>query len=271
MTEPAIRKRAAVLLSLVERFHSEESQALINHLSNREQAAMREMRVGPLQTEPLRASSQVAISAYHPSWIQQALTKEPLERRPLYQSAIDGKLAAAPTAFLLGNLLNLLGAPSVVPLACLTDSPLQSLIHLDGRVLVRLIGYLGMIDLADEIKKTIESRLLREVDALLTDGQRKFLQRWTQVSDPVPGPRHGLSAWIADFQKESQQSGLIRLGRALSHHDRSFVWHLAHRLDSGRGRWIMRHAQEAIAPKLAEKLTGQVEATIEFLQLGALA
>ncbi len=271
MTTLTIRKRAAVLLSLVERFHPQESQTLLEHFSNREQAAMREVNVGPLQIEPLRASGQVAIAAYHPSWIEQALTKEPSERRPLYQSAIDGKLPPAPTAFLLGNLLNLLGAPSVVPLACLSPPPLQALIDLDGRVLARLIGYLGMIDLADEMKKTIESRLLREVDALITDGQRKFLKRWMQVSDPMPGPRHGLSAWIADFQTKSQQSGLIRLGRALSHHDRSFVWHLAHRIDSGRGRWIMRHAQETIAPKMGEKLTGQVEATIEFLQLGALA
>jgi len=266
-----MRKRAAVLLSLVERFHPEESQALLDHLSNREQAAIREVTVGPLKKEPLSASVQVAIGAYHPSWIEQALTKEPPERRPLYQSAIAGKLSPAPTAFLLGNLLNLLGAPTVVPLACLSPSPLQSLIELDGRVLVRLIGYLGLIDLADEMKKTIESRLLREIDALLTDGQRKFLKRWIQLSDPVPGPHHGLAAWISDFQRQSQQSGLIRLGRALSHHDRSFIWHLAHRIDSGRGRWIMRHAQETVAPKMAEKLTEQVETTIEFLQLGALA
>ena len=266
-----MRKRAAVLQSLVERFHPEESQALIDHLSNREQAAMREVAVGPVQTDLLAAPAPEAIAAYHPSWIEQALEKESQERRPLYQAAIDGKLPPAPTAFLLGNLINLLGAPAVVPLACLATAPLQPLIDLDARVLARLVGYLGMIDLAGEMKKTIESRLLREVEPLLAERQQQFLQQWMQESDPMPGPRHGLAEWIPDFQRHAQQSGLIRLGRALSHHDKSFVWHLAHRFDAGRGRWILRHAQETVAPKMAEKLVGQVETTMEFLHLGALA
>lgn len=267
----AVRKRAAVLRSLVERFHPGGDQALMDHFSGREQAAMREVEVGPLQLDQLRLSRLDAVSAYHPTWIEQALTKEPPERRPLYQAAIDGELAPAPTAFLLGNLLGLLGTPAVVPLACLAEAPLQLLIHLDPRVLVRLIGYLGLIDMAGEMKKTIDSKLLREADALLADRQRRYLQQWMRESDPMPGPRHGLSAWASDIGRHLQQSGLIRLGRALSKHDRSFIWHLAHRLDTGRGRWIMAHAQETIAPKMAERLVGQVETASQFLQLGAVA
>jgi hypothetical protein len=268
MIGPVVRKRAAVMRSLVARFHPDDAEEVLSHFSGQEQAAMREVEVAPFKIKALATSVADSLSFFHDSWIEQALSQEPPTRRPLYKKALEGKLPPAAGAFLLGNLLNLTGFQAVVPLDCLGKMPLSWLLGLDKRVLVRMIGYLGLRDLGAEMKRTIESAKLRETEALLADRQTSYLRHCMQESDPMPGPRHTLEEWIAESGKLAQESGLIRLGRALSSHDRSFIWHLAHRLDTGRGRWIMTHAQETIAPAMTNKLVAQVADAAQFLHVG---
>jgi hypothetical protein len=171
--------------------------------------------------------------------------------------------------YLLQMLYQRLGFEGVLPTACLPASPLNKLTEIDKRSLVRAIDYYGIFELAALLRRTVLPAIQQQARALLSPRQRVELDRALQSQDLLPPPALELESWLADSSQLNrllQLQGLMRLAKALAGSDSSLVWHVAHHLDIGRGRLLLRHARQPVDPVLEKRLVNQLDSLLSRLE-----
>lgn len=165
------------------------------------------------------------------------------------------KRGAAPFAlsFLALLLKKRLMSENILPKEQLSPSTLHLLLELPKEKIVRLIDLLGLYDLSLELRHIVEKKRLTQIFAFFTDEERALINYFAKQPVKWVPPRLMLEKW--DGQKASlllelHNRGLIRLAKALSDEDESFVWHLVHKLDVGRGKiilkWIKSEGEKAM-------------------------
>jgi len=131
----------------------------------------------------------------------------------------------------------------ILPLECLPESSLNPLLELKLVDLLTVVTFLGLHDLAAEMRHIIETVKLKKISEALSPTEIKYVEILTQSREPVIFSRIGLTNWQGD--KESlrtiiQQRGINRLGKALYGQHKSFIWHLIHKVDVDRGLAIQK-------------------------------
>jgi hypothetical protein len=132
----------------------------------------------------------------------------------------------------------------VMTLEYLPQSTLSVLASWTKFELVELIEFLGLHDLAEELRQVVDQKSLKNVYACLTPKEQKYLRFCMHHKSKLAPPSLGLDRWSGDCGKLKtalQSRGLIRLGKALSGEHPDFMWHLTHILDSGRGKALMKY------------------------------
>lgn len=124
----------------------------------------------------------------------------------------------------------------------LPPSELNALLHLSKPQLVHLIGLLGIHDLAAELRLVVDKSILGKIYAALSQEQLHFLHYCLKQPIKWTPPRLHIQKWSGEkttLLKIVHEKGLMRFGKAISMEHPSLQWHLCHRLDTGRGNFVM--------------------------------
>ena len=193
MKQVEAAKRAAVLRSLVRRFHPEGEETLFSHLTGEERLRIEGLDVPAMATDKVMEAPLASLSPVHSSWLNEGIEKERPNLQPLYQSALYGAapLSEPVRAYLLQHLSIQMGMHAVVPTPSLPTSELNVLLTIERRTLVLLSLYLGLRDLAQEMRATIERDALRAVEAVRVAVLRRLSQRIIiEIPDLCPRGGH---------------------------------------------------------------------------------
>ncbi len=136
-----------------------------------------------------------------------------------------------------------------IPLAWLPPSQLLPLTHMPKRQLEALIDHLALLDLAVALRQIVDTKRLKQIQAQLTETQLQHLKHLATSADPSPYPILELDK-IHDLHAHLHRRGLLHLAAALSRESPALLWHVAHRLDIGRGTLLCKLAEE-VPPSLA--------------------
>ncbi|QVL57589.1 MAG: hypothetical protein KFB93_00500 [Simkaniaceae bacterium] len=130
-----------------------------------------------------------------------------------------------------------------LPIEFLPDHPLNPLVNLSKNELQTLVDYLGLHDLAIELKHVIKSEQIKKIQKVLTQGERNYLKKQIKVKEPITFARLNLDGWNGDGEKLKailHHRGFNRLAKALFGCHPSLLWHVCHRLDTGRTKILRK-------------------------------
>ncbi len=150
----------------------------------------------------------------------------------------------------------------LLPTAFLPPSPLNRLLELNKRELIRLIDFLSLHDLAAELRQIVETKILKKIYSFLSGEEKNFLKKISTQKEPFILARLGLEKWDGSeepFRSHLHKRGLARLGAALSGQDPDLIWYLCHKLDIGRGAALHKFCMKEPIHGVTEPILGQVE------------
>lgn len=130
-----------------------------------------------------------------------------------------------------------------LPIEFLPDHPLNPLVNLNKKELQALVDYLGLHDLAIELKHVIKSEQIKKIQKVLSQEERDYLKKQIKVKEPITFSRLNLDGWNGDGEKLKailHHRGFNRLAKALFGCHPSLLWHICHRLDTGRTKILRK-------------------------------
>lgn len=136
--------------------------------------------------------------------------------------------------------------PEFLPPSYLSQSSLNLLIQFSKEDLILLIDYLGLYDLAQILKTTVDAKILKKIESFLPEEKKIFMQKIGYPQEPFL-PQLTLTNWSGnsmDLFRKIHKAGLIRLSYALSHESPLLIWYITHRLDTGRKDLIHEYLQK---------------------------
>jgi hypothetical protein len=134
--------------------------------------------------------------------------------------------------------------------------------------LVKVMDFLGLYDLAHEMKRIVANKILKDIYACLNKEQQQFLRQCMHAKDNVMTPNLHLESWNGDKKVLMQllhRRGISRMALALSGQHPDLIWHLAHILDTGRGELLQKTTQKAKVPSLSDAVGLQLENVLNTL------
>lgn len=220
----------------------------------------------------------VYLAKIHYSWLKEFLETLPKDEAPYYLSALDKKkrdeiLKVFPIdknipessgfvkEFIQKKWIENLIPKDFIPLPFLPKNDLDPLYTLSKNELIDLIGSLGLIDLAFEVKKMVDTKKLKAVYAALNPKKVEFIKSYLNQKEKIQTPRFDLSDWqgdARDLEMRIHKRGLRRLHLSLYKEHPSKLWLLTRTLDTGRGKLLEEPIKEEINPHIVHTLTLQV-------------
>ena len=275
------RRGWMTLRVLINRYNPKAGNALLKFLPKDQLAAVTSIDVRSTDLTPILQQAEKTISRIHYSWIQPLLSKFPNRLHPIVYAALTPEQASGLHAtssvpisnlvrkFILNHLSSLLKINDHFPIEYLPESEFSPLISWSKARLVNLIDFLGLYDLASEVRKIVNPNHLKNIYTCLTPKQFHFLKLCLNQKEQITSPKLGIDPSKQDCAKLKQiihRRGLLRLGRALCGQNRDLVWHIAYTLDMGRGKILLKEYQEAPMPKITPILKQQVLNLMNFLK-----
>lgn len=279
-------KSATFLKVLGNRFHKGPVEQLYKRLPKEEADIVAGILSQSQEIAAPFASPLEQIQRIHYSWFAPVIATEAPERQGLLIGALPEAHQAGVRKLLRKNPQTLDTAPLLkqfiqqqlikkitdtnhLPLAFLPQSELSILSNYSKAQLIELIDFLGIFDLAEEIRRLVNKNHLRAIYAALNPKKHTFLRQCLHQKEKIATPRLHLETWHGDsleLQKILHQRGLARLGKALHNQHPDLIWAIVHRLDTGRGKRVERHAIQDEKPGVVFALISQVLNVINFLQ-----
>jgi hypothetical protein len=277
------QKPEMVLKAYLSRCPPAERSALERFLSPKEQKQLEQLPTFDAESEDKWDTG----TRIHWSWFLQTLKTYPLRDQKLFLSALDPHAAQQLKAslniktppepltemgktFLQEQLSISLTEEQILPAPFLPASPLNVLVSLGKKELIRLINLLSLYDLSAELRQIVETKILKKIYSFLSKEHQAFLKTISaQVSETHLFPRMGLDRnW--DGTKESlevllHRRGLVRLGVALSGSHPDLIWTICHHLDIGRGGSLFKLCGKEPVPGISEIATQQVMECLHVL------
>lgn len=264
---------------LAHHFHPGEKLDLATFIPElREGGALASGDLTPLASNPLNILEEI-----HYSWLIPILQNEKSSMQTLFLAClgpdIGSKLSKAlnipaPSFKIQGLLQNyflsfLLKKVETKkrpqPLSWLAKSHLSPLFSLSKSHIILLIDYLGLFDLAHDIRNIVDKKLLKRIYDILSDKEQKFIKAILHQKEKYPSQSLNLEFWDGDKEKLFRllhHRGMLRMAVALSGSSDDFIWHFIHKLDSGRGTKLMKYIQKKGVDKVTEQRAAQVLFTI---------
>jgi hypothetical protein len=280
-------KSALIMRILLNRYGKASPEEFFQHLPEEEISQIAQLDIETEELSPLLKSPLALIEKIHYSWLTPLVQKFSAPVQSVLLSALPDEQARrllhvfqlphpssspAPIIkqYLVHRLLKQLkGIDRVLPLEFLPNSPTRQLVDMTKRELVELLECLGVHDISEELRRIVDKKSLKRVYECLSPKEQAYLRVCMHLKNKIASPRLGLEKWNGDCEKlrnVMQSRGLIRLGKALSGENPDFVWHIAHRLDIGRGQTLRKHYSRQAIPGVTPALYQQVVNLISFLK-----
>jgi Mg/Co/Ni transporter MgtE len=281
------RLAASVCKAFIDKCPLEKRAHLLKFLPQEDQQMLHEQ--GHSYKDPTLGlqSSEDYLKQIHPSWLATLLRMLPKNEIELFLSSLPAKqvdelkklllysnhlavLSSKGRAFLQNALFNKLKEGEILPLECLPHSPLNMLASLNLAQLQRLIQFLGLHDLALEMKQIIETARLKQIQASLTAEEQHYIKKLMQKKEPVSFKKMTLSNWKGDteaLKSALEKRGLNRLAKALYGQDPSLIWYVKHHLDTDRAETLQALCTSLDSTDASRQLVDQVVSVISHLHL----
>lgn len=222
----------------------------------------------------------------HYSWLIEPIEKHQDPLRSLYVAALSERqgqaLAKRMTLsgktpvpkgllrlYLQKQLLKAILPSDYVPFMQTSSQELKPLLDLSKTELTDVIDFLGLYDLAHELKRVVDTKTLKIVYQILSPQKIEYLKICMHQKEKVHAPPLNVHAVVAEpaaFEHLLHQRGCVRLANALMGTSPSFLWVITHTLDSGRGALIEKLASKKEASGITPVVIAQVLQVINFLR-----
>lgn len=271
------RLNQMMLRVLINRYHSGSLKELSDYLPPSEKNAVLSQKIESQDPFPL-LNKESLLRKIHPSWIKPLVEHLPPPVRALFFSfSTEQKeefslshfgLSSPVQTFLFHQFSHLLKLDQHLPLEYLPQNELFVLIEGSKEKRLQLVNFLGLHDLASEVRHIVNRQYLNNIYSCLTPQEMTYLKNCLHQKEKIAAPKLGIDPTKQDcpqLKKVLHRRGLIRLGKALSDEHPDFVWHLAHRFDKSRGEFLLREASLPTPSKMTTLLKQQVIHLIHFL------
>lgn len=274
---------------LINRYNAKAGQALLKFLPEDERQSVLNQNIHSTDVLPLLMQPQQLMERVHYSWIQPLLEKFPKEIHsiliasltPEQISGLQHHLSVSPTpsvsvpvkTFMLHQLYTLLTQDPPLPLEYLAESEFSPLATWNKSQLVNLIDFLGIHDLAADIRRIVSKLHLDNLTSCLTPQQQYYLKVCLHQKEQLVPPKLDINPAVKDCKKLKMilhQRGLIRLGKALAGQQMDLMTMIAYRLDVGRGRWLLHYYRPSPILHVTPVLKLQVTNLMNFIKKGKL-
>lgn len=276
-----------LLRTMLNRFHPKGIDPILKLLPQEDAQNVKRQQVTENAYTAILSSPSEWISRIHYSWLQPAFEKE----NSIYQNFFFSLLPESQSKA-LSKLLNInisqrfsfspiikqyftqifyqkLELTSILPIEFLPDSPLNSLLKWNKSEIVQLIDFLGLHDLAEEIRFIVDKKKIKVLYEMLTPKKQEYLKFCLGEKEQLSAPRLGLDKWIGPIDKLEgllHKRGLARLSKAIENQHPDFKWYLTHILDIGRGKLLQTTPTGKENPTVVNILIQQVIMTMNFLK-----
>jgi hypothetical protein len=270
---------------LLNKFHSDSTDLFLKNMPQTDSAQVLRQNITSKDAASMLAQPTSLIEKVHYSWfldtfkeIPEALKPSILASLPLNHAEGIAKTLNIPFTklklsdpfkrFLINTLYTRFEKKEILPIEFLPETSLTLLSSFTKAKLVTIIDFLGIFDLAEEIRHIVEKNALKSIYEAIPPKKQQFLKQCLNQKEKLVTPRCDLDNWdkTADsLNKLLHKRGMIRLSHALSGQHPDFCWHIIHLLDSGRGKIIAAHYKPHEIPAVSQVLAGQVINVINFL------
>lgn len=156
-----------------------------------------------------------------------------------------------------------------IPLEFLPEHPLNILLTLSKAEIQTLVDYLGLHDLAIEIKHVVKAEQIKKIQKVLSKTQQEFLKSLLKEKEPISFVRLNLDGWDGNEEKLKgilHHRGFNRLAKALFGCHPSLLWHICHTLDTGRTKILRKFFTDINNDPVQERLVKQVQELIPMVK-----
>lgn len=285
-----MQKNAFYLKVLFNRYHKGSFEQALKLLPSPLQQAVQVEPTAQAEIKPAFLHPDTFLHTMHYSWVADAIAQMPQEKHKFYLAALPhslekqvGKLLGLETPkplksplkeFVQRELALKILPEEAIPLPYLPPSILDPLLRISKIELIELIDSLGLFDLAEEMKKIVDTKLLKNIYKVLSPSEQEFLKSCLQLKAKIQTPRFPLHDWEGDAKElinRMHKRGLVRLAKALSNQSPPFLWHITHRLDSGRGKALLSLISQETHPQIVQIMIEQVLQLLKFYGKGGVA
>lgn len=271
-----------MLRVFINRYLPKINKNLDRYLPKKEVEAIMNYSITSTNLAPILEQPQNSLASIHYSWIQPLIqnfhsTVQPAIVGALSEEQMTGlrKITSSTLTspigkeFILNQLYQQLNLGDHLPIEYLPETELTPLSGWKKNELIELADFLGLHDLAAEVKQIVNRNYLKNIYTCLNQKQLYYLKLCLQQKAQLVSPKLGIDPTQKDCQKLNQiihRRGLIRLGKALWGQHPDLIWHIAHTLDMGRGTILMKEFQPQEQPKVTKILKQQVLNLMNFLK-----
>lgn len=264
----------------------EKRKALFKFLPQETQQRFQEMTSPKDALLKKEDSLDLELSLLHPSWLAPYLRTLTESEIRLFLSSLNPEqgehlqkillftsspvpLTPLAKKYLQKTLWKKVGGEEQLPLVCLPVFSLNRLLSLSDFFLNKLIFFLGLRDLAHEMRQIIETAKLKKIQTALSPDEIQFLKGAMLKKEPVAFKKISLSQW--DGEKKSLRKilygrGINRLSKALYGQNESLAWYLSHKMDIETAKQFLKLLAPLDQPRAKEVLIYQVQEILEHLQ-----
>lgn len=270
-----------MLRILINRYNPKAGNALLKFLPEDDLKALSKIDIRSDDLQPILQLPQNALGKIHHSWIKPVLDQYPERLQPAFLAAltpeqvagmkgsVEFSLSSPAKSFILSQLCSNLKINEHIPLEYLPESEFAPLVKWNKQQIVDLIDYLGLYDLASEMRSIVNRDHLKNIYECLTPKQYQYLKICMHQKEQLVSSKLGIDPAKRDCPKLKQamhRHGLSRLGKALCGQHADFVWTLGHILDMPRGNVLIKEYKPEAIAKITPILKQQVLNVMNFLE-----
>jgi hypothetical protein len=276
-----------VLKSLLSQCSPDEQTALARHLASSTAEALEALAScsgNPLTDE---TSEETILKTVHPSWLSPYIRSLPEKEIAFFLAALGPQsaflrkellytgdlpaLTSLAKLFLQKTLLSSLSSDieDLLPPSFLPESPLNPLLSLSEELSALSLKFLGLHDLAIEVRQIIEKGKLKQIYDVLHPAELNYFKILIQSSEPVTFAPMQLAHWSGDSEKLKGlivQRGANRLGKALYGQDPSLIWYFLHKLPMEEAHLIQKLCSPLENKRATHALIGQILEFINYVR-----
>jgi hypothetical protein len=271
---------------LLNRFHPRTSKEFLGLLPPEDAKQILSQDVMVAEIDAVFVKPQEFLKNIHYSWVAPFVQKKPKHVQELILSALPNPLALGlkkflkissanlkmpprAAAFFLRKLYEEVRQPEVLAPDLLPKGNLSILLDLPRQELIDLIDYLGLYDLAEEVRHIVDKKSLQTIYGCLGQKKLQFMRLCLHQKSKFAAQKMNLQKWNGDCEELLQtlhQRGLYRFGKALCGTHPHFLWHLSRRLDTGRSAMLEKYYTTQASPGVTSQLGQQIINVLNFLK-----
>lgn len=277
------QRSSIILRALINRYDPNEQELLLRFLPPNDQKIVLSQDVHSHHLEPLLYQHHDTLDRMHYSWLIPLLDQFSENLLPMLVSALSPQQAAGFKSrklphlhlaqpiklFMKSQLYSQLDINNRLPLDFLPKTELTPLAYYEKKDLMTINDFLGLYDLASEVRRIVNKTHLKNIYTCLSSKQFYYLKACLHQKEKLAGPPLGIDPSKPDCSKLKQlihRRGLLRLGKALCGQHPDLVWYITHTLDTGRGKILLNQYKPEPIPTVTSFLQLQLINVMNFLK-----